>query len=110
MPNSTIDYEPLLNPRPEPPPWAMRAIDFLTWTLPIMAAGLSVWAGVAALRKIDDWAAVLGIAGGVASALGVLFTGWASRIRDNRLAEAKAIGQLNMDTADHLMARQPSSF
>ena len=49
---------------------------------------------------MNDLAAVLGIIGGITSAAGVWFTGWASRIRDGRLAVAHAVGSLALDLAD----------
>jgi hypothetical protein len=106
----SADLGPLFNPPKEPPPLAMKAIDRLSFALPILAAGLAVWGGVEALRKVDDWAALLGIAGGIAGAGGVLFTGWASRIRDGRLAVAQSLGASAMGVADWTLSQAPPHF
>ncbi len=99
MAGSTVGGSPPLNPRRELSPRQVKAIDVLSWTLPVVAAGSSIAGGIAALNRIDERAAWLGIAGGVASAAGVIFTGWASRIRDERLEVAHALGALGVETA-----------
>lgn len=107
---SIVDYGPLLNPPKEPPAKAVVAIDVLSWVLPAAAAVLSVWGGLEALRGINDFAAVLAIAGGIASAFGVIFTVWSSRIRDGRLATVNAMGTFGMDIAEQVQARAPGGF
>lgn len=106
--NGLVDYGPLINPPREPPPNMVRAIDALSWALPILSAILSISCGVLAFRKVDDWAAILGISAGIASACGVLFTGWASRIRDRRLAVAHSLGALGVDMADRAQSLHPN--
>jgi hypothetical protein len=101
---------PLLNPPKEPPAWAVGIIDALSWAFPVAAAGLSVWGGAEALNRADDWAAALGIVGGVSAALGVLFTGWSSRIRDGRLAVAYAVASLGVDLASSAQSRSATLF
>jgi hypothetical protein len=105
-----VDYEPLLNPKRGIPPWAERAVDLLSWGLPAIAAICSIGSGVAAWRGADTWAAGLGIAGGVVGALGVVFTNWASRIRDGRLAAARNLGALGVDMANDALERFPPEF
>lgn len=104
-----VDYEPLLNPKPQLPAWAQRVVDRLSWGFPAIAAICSIGSGGAALWKADAWAAGLGIAGGVVGALGVWFTNWASRIRDNRLDEARNLGALGVDMAQDAHNRMPDS-
>ncbi len=95
-----VDYELPINPTCEPSPGIVKIIDDLSWVLPILAAILSIWGGVEALQKADRCAAYLGIAAGVLAAFGVLCTGWASRIRDGRLAEARSLGALGVSMAE----------
>lgn len=103
-----IDYGPLINPPREPSLYITKAIDFLSLALPSLSAVLSVSCGVLALRKVDDWSAILGIAAGVAGALGVLFTGWASRIRDRRFAMVRSLADLNADMANEALHLHPT--
>lgn len=104
-----MDDELLLVPLKEPPKPLMVAIDVMGWLLPVVAAVLSVWGGIEALWEANDYAAILSIVGGVAGALGVLFTNWASRIRDHRLALAHGIGNLALEIADEASRRAPAS-
>jgi hypothetical protein len=103
-------YDPLLNPKKEPSPRIMWLIDTASWVLPVLAAILAVGAGVEALTHDDSVAAILGIAGGVISAAGVLATGWASKIRDERMAVAHALGNLSLNIASDAMSRTPAAF
>lgn len=107
---STSYGDILLHPRKEPPRWVLRAVDALSWGLPVVAALLSIGAGVGALRKLDDCAAVLGIAGGVISAGAVVITGIGSRIRDRRLETALALGHLGVDIGTSAQAWNTSAF
>lgn len=59
------------------------------------------------IRKSDHYAAIFGIAAGVASAVGILITGWASRIRDGRLAVAHSLDALGVDMADEAQRALP---
>jgi hypothetical protein len=104
------DYDALINPKPEAPLWVQRVVDGLSWAFPAIAAPCSVGGGIMALRNENAWAAALGIAGGVISALGVGFTNWASRIRDNRLAQVRSLGALGMDIANTALNRMPPDF
>lgn len=81
-----VDFGPLLNPIKEPPPVWLRVIDWASIGLPILAGAFAVVAGHEALAGATTSAAWWSIVSGVLSALGVCFTGWASRIRDRRLA------------------------
>ena len=101
------DYDPLINPPKEPPPRVTETVDFLSWALPVIAAILSVLGGVEALYQADRCAALFAISGGIVSALGVLATNWASRIRDVRLSQARNLGALGVDMADYAMKRTP---
>jgi hypothetical protein len=103
-------YDPLLNPKKEPSPRIMWLIDTASWVLPVLAAILSVGAGVEAPRHEDGVAAFLGIGGGIISAAGVLATGWASKIRDQRMAVAFALGNLSLNIASDAVSRTPVSF
>jgi len=103
-----VDYDPLINPPREPSPNAVKTIDALSWALPVLSALLSISCGVLAFRKVDDWAAILGIGAGIMSACGVLFTGWASGIRDKRLAVAHGLGALGVNMADRAQSQNPS--
>lgn len=104
------DYKALINPRGQTSPRMASAVDCLSWMLPVLAAVCSVGGGVEALRNDNTWAAVLGIAGGIVGALGVIFTNWASYIRDRRLAEAWNLGALGVDMATDALDRTPGSF
>jgi hypothetical protein len=103
-------YEALLNPKRQPPLWAQHAIDGLSWGLPAFAALFSTVGGITALCNESVWAAGLGIAGGIVAAAGVIFTNWASRIRDDRLVEARSLGALGMDMASSALDRLPPYF
>ena len=105
-----VDYDALLNPKPEMAAWAIRTVDVLSLALPGIAALLSVFGGVAALSDANAWAAGLAIAGGIVGAFGVWFTNWASRIRDNRLAQARSLGAVSMSMASDALTRSPPSF
>lgn len=105
-----VDYNPLLNPPKEPSPAAVRAIDALSWGLPAAAAVLSIVGGIAAPDNAASWAALLGIAGGVAGALGVVFTNYASRIRDGRLAVTHSLAALGVDNTELLQRQLPTGF
>src|ERR1700733_14312372 len=105
-----VGYDPLLYPKKAPSTRTMWRIDTPSWLLPVLAAIFSVAAGGEALRQDDSAAAFLGIAGGVASAFGVLFTGWASRIRDERLEVAHSLGNLSLNIASDAMSRTPVGF
>jgi hypothetical protein len=102
--------DPLLYPPKELPACAVRAIDFSSWAFPAVAATLSICGGIAALERADNYAASLGIAAGVLSALGVVFTNWASRIRDSRLRVAHALGQHGFSMAADALTRGPGTF
>jgi hypothetical protein len=106
----SLESNPLLNPPREPAAKWCIIIDRLSWTLPVCAALLSVGGGFTALQGIDRLAAILGIFGGIFSAAGVIFTGWASRIRDGRLAVAHALGALGIDIAERTQSILPSGF
>jgi hypothetical protein len=106
----SVEYDPLLFPKREPSRLMMWLIDTASWLLPVLAAILSVGAGVEALAHDDRNAAILGIAGGLASAFGVLATGWASRVRDHRLERASGVGDLSLNIASDAMSRMPSNF
>lgn len=93
------DYEAFINPRRGIPPWAEKTVDGLSWALPVFAALASVGSGFEALRGWEICAAMLGIAGGILGALGVVFTNWSSRIRDRRLAEVRSLAALGVDMA-----------
>jgi hypothetical protein len=101
------DYGPLLYPPKEPPAPVMTAIDALSWALPALAALLSVLGGLAALNKADASAAILSIAAGVIGAAGVIFTNWASRVRDGRLRVTHGVADLAFDTAADVDRRNP---
>jgi hypothetical protein len=101
---------PLLNPPKEPPAEWVKVIDCLSWALPSFAALMSVGGGIAALEAMNERAAILGILGGVTSAAGVIFTGWASRIRDGRLAVAHAVGELGIDIAQRTQSLIPPGY
>lgn len=103
------DYGLLLSPLREASPRVAKSVDFLSLALPVVAAALSIWAGIDALRHLDDSAAFLGIAGGIASAFSVLFTNWASRIRDQRLAIVQATADLASSVAEGVDRRTPSA-
>jgi hypothetical protein len=107
MSNIDFDTDPLLNPPKEPSANWCRVIDFLSWTLPVCAAVLSVGSGIATLQGIDKVGAILGIFGGIAGAGGVIFTGWASRIRDGRLAVTHALASLGFDIAQGTQSELP---
>jgi len=102
-----VDYNPLLNPHKEPGAWVMGAIDVCSWVLPSLSAVLAIVGGCAALDKADQWAAGLGIAGGVIGALGVLATNWSSRIRDHRIEWAKSLAGLGVDMVEGLQRNLP---
>jgi hypothetical protein len=104
------DYAPLLDPRPDPPQWAVVTSDALSWALPVIAAGASIVAGIEALNGADRIAAMLAIGAGVASALGVVVTNWSSRIRDRRLERAMALAGIAMDTVEFANRRQPGHW
>ncbi len=93
------DLSPLLFP-PKKPWLSVRLIDLLSWALPLTAAALAIGGGIEAARGANLCAAQLSIAGGGASAFGIIFANWASLIRDQRLEEAKGLGQLGVDMAD----------
>jgi hypothetical protein len=95
----TIEAGPLFNPKKEPSRIVMLIIDTMSWLLPTLAAISSIAGGIAALRHLDRYAATLGIVAGIVSALGVICTGWASRIRDRRMEIFHALGTLSLDVA-----------
>jgi len=105
-----IGSDPLLNPKPSLSQRAQRAIDLLSWGLPAIAALCSIGSGATAISGQNTWAAALGIAGGVAGASGIFFTNWASRIRDDLLAEARSLGSLGMSMANAALERMPPDF
>ena len=107
---SDIADDPLLYPPKEPPKFARKVIDILSWGLPAIAAALSILGGIEALNGADNYAAELGIAAGVLSAIGIMFTNWASRIRDNRLRVAHALGERGFEWGAEAIARGPDSF
>lgn len=88
MSDSGADSSALFNPPWDPGPTLASTFDVLSLAFPIAAGLLSVGSGIGALRGMDNLAAMLGILAGVVSALGVIFTGLASRVRDGRLAVA----------------------
>jgi hypothetical protein len=47
------DYGLLINPPKEPSPRVAKAVDFLSWALPVVAAALSTWGGIEALSQQD---------------------------------------------------------
>jgi hypothetical protein len=102
-----VGYDPLIYPKPEPPPALMRAIDLASWLLPVTSAVVSVGAGLAALAHADQAAAVAGIIAGVAGAFGVLATGWGARVRDERLERAAAVGNLGVQMSDRALSQIP---
>lgn len=106
----SVGYDPLLNPKKEPSPRLAWLIDTAACVLPVLAAILSIGAGWEALRHDDSVVACLGIAGGVVSAAGVLATGQASKIRDERMAAALSLGSLSLDIASDAMSRTPATF
>lgn len=95
----------LLNPPKELPARAVMVIDILSWALPAIAAILSIWGGIEALNRADDYAAGLGIAAGVLSAFGVVSTNWASRIRDNRLKVTHALADYGFTMASEAASK-----
>jgi hypothetical protein len=68
---------------------------------------LAIVAGCAALRNADQWAALLGIAGGVIGALGVLATNWSSVIRDRRIELANSLAGLGVGMAETAQRYRP---
>ena len=83
--------------------WKTSIADFWALAMPAISAALSVVAGILALAKQDDPAAVLAIIAGVTGAAGVVATGRAGKVRDDQLRFwIEAIG----DTA----ARIPEGF
>ena len=108
--NGLADYGAMLISQKELPRWATKVIDILSWVLPAIAAGLSIRSGVESLGQMDHRAAMLAIAAAFFSAIGVLFTNWASRIRDRRLSRALALAALGTDMADHALSRSPPFF
>lgn len=104
------DYAPLLNTISVPPAWTIATSDVLSWALPVLAAGMSIGAGVEALNHADQISASLAIGVGIVSALGVIVTNWSSRIRDRRLEMAMALAGIAMDTADLANRRHPSHW
>lgn len=105
------DLSPLFLSSQEPSPRSVRTIDGLSWILPLLAAGLSVGAGVAAWLGDAHVAAGCGVMGGFFSAVGVLFTGWASRIRDGRLGYIRALSEFGIaQTQDHSPLWSSSGF
>ncbi len=104
------DYGPLIDPPKEPSTRTAMTIDILSWALPAASALLSGWAGVDALTHADKAAALLGIAGSIAAAGGIMFTNWASRIRDHRLAQARAVADLGFEIADQVNSRTSPQF
>jgi hypothetical protein len=105
-----VENDPLLFPKKEPSRRIMWLIDTASWLLPVLAAILSVGAGAEALAHADRNGAFLGIAGGLASAFGVLATGWASRVRDHRLEHASGVGNLSLNIASDAMSRMSGNF
>jgi hypothetical protein len=110
MSKSDINYEHLFNTKKEMSAWKINFIDKISWLLPIGAAILSVSGGIAALKRADQLSAWLGIFGGLAGALGVIFTGYASRIRDRRLEDALNLGALGVDMAARVQSQITSNF
>ena len=102
-----VDFGPLLNPRTEPTPRLMSAIDFSSWALPVISAFLAVAGGCASYNKADPWPALLSIFGGIIGAVAVLMTNWSSRIRDNRIEQAKSLAALSVDTAESIQRHLP---
>jgi uncharacterized membrane protein HdeD (DUF308 family) len=67
--------------------------------MPAASAILSIVAGILALARRDDPAAVLAIIAGVTGAVGVIATGRAGKVRDDQLRFwIEAIG----DTQNHI--------
>ena len=104
------DYGPILSSPKQHSARVERAIDRLSWALPVIAAGLSALGGVEALEHADRLAAILGIAGASIGAFGVLFTNLASRIRDQRLALVQAIGEIHSGALDRMDRMAPRQF
>ena len=69
--------------------------DCMALSAAALTALLAVCAGVAALECFEALAAVLGIAGGIISAVGILGTWQASRIRDIQLQFSAAASVLS---------------
>lgn len=65
--------------------WDTTKADRVAYWLPIGAAILAIATGVLALVRYNNLAASLGIASGIASAVGVVATGYASKLRDDQL-------------------------
>jgi hypothetical protein len=105
-----VENNSILNPKWEPPHAIMWVLDTATWLLPVAAAILSVGAGMDALHHDDHDAALLGIGGGVVSALGVLVTGYTSRVRDNRMERIATVGDLSLNIAADTQSRLPGNF
>jgi len=99
------DLNPLINPPKVPGPKATCAIDILSWALPALAALLSVIGGVVAFEGFDKMAAILGTVAGLASAIGIIFTGKSSKIRDYRLAYTHALSELTFSQHQDLERR-----
>lgn len=99
------DMNALLNPPWDPGPIWARIFDHLSWVLPILAGLLSVGA-VLSFHDIRVWC---GVAAGIISAGGVIFTGLASRVRDGRLAVAQATASLGIGLADAI-SKQSTGF
>jgi hypothetical protein len=110
MSGQNIETKALLNPPWQPSARLALVIDSLSWALPVIAALTSIGGGIAALQNVDNLAAGLGIFAGIASAAGVLFTGLASRIRDNRLTVTHAVASLGLDIAEGTQSMYPQNF
>jgi len=104
------DLGPLIDLPGHPSSVAVGAVDRLSWALPAASALLSAWAGGEALEHADQAAALLGIVASMTAAAGIMFTNWASRIRDHRLAEARAVADLGLGIADRVDSRTSPQF
>lgn len=98
------DYDPLINPPPEPSPALIRLTDGLSWLVQVVAAVLSIGCGIAAYLKAEDWAAGLGIAAGVAGLSSVAVAYYAGqireRLRDQRMAKTESLAALSLEISE----------
>lgn len=105
-----LNDDPLINPPKEPSPAVAKAIDVLSWALPTLAAVLATIGGVGALYNANTLAAICSIISGIVGALGVIATGQASKIRDNKLAVVCAVANLATRMADHENSSHPMGY
>ena len=104
------DYLTLIDPPKPLHPVVQKGIDAASLALPTVAAVLAISGGICAFHGWNAAAAILGTVGGAVSALGVIFTGWASRLRDQQLRTAYAVGSLGVDMADRALSRDTRHF